>query len=64
MRLKWCPGYKRRNSDLIDNNNEDLSDVNESKRPLNSNRKRFTEVFNDAEFRDLINSLDLRGHLL
>jgi hypothetical protein len=56
MRLKWCSGYKGRNLDPINNNNEGLFDVNESRRPLNPNRKRFTEVFNDAEFRDLIDS--------
>jgi hypothetical protein len=53
MRLKWCSGYKGWNSDPIDNNSEDLFDVDELRRPLNSNRKRFTEVPNDAEFRDL-----------
>jgi hypothetical protein len=56
MRLKWCPGYKGRNLNPIDNDNEGLSDVNKLRRPLNSNRKRFIEVFNDAEFRDLIDS--------
>jgi hypothetical protein len=53
MRSKWCSRYKGRNSDLIDNNNEGLFDVNEPRRPLDLNRKRFTEVLNDAEFRDL-----------
>jgi hypothetical protein len=56
MRSKWCPGYKERNSNSINNNSEGLFDVNKPRRPLNSNRKRFTEVLNDAEFRDLINS--------
>jgi hypothetical protein len=56
MRSKWCSRYKERNSNPIDNNNEGLSDVNESKRPPDFNRKRFTEVSNDAEFRDLIDS--------
>jgi hypothetical protein len=50
MRSKWCPGYKERNLDFIDNNNEGLFDVDELRRSLNSNRKRFIEVFNDAEF--------------
>jgi hypothetical protein len=53
MRLKWYSGYKERNPDLIDNDNENLFDVNKPKRLLNPNRKRFTEVFNDVEFRDL-----------
>jgi Ca2+-binding EF-hand superfamily protein len=57
MRSKWCPGYKKRNLDFIDNNNEGLFDVDELRRSLDSNRKRFAEVFNDAEFRDLIDSL-------
>jgi hypothetical protein len=56
MRSKWCPGYKERNLDFIDNNNEGLFDVNELRRSLNFNRKRFIEISNDAEFRDLINS--------
>jgi hypothetical protein len=56
MRSKWCPGYKERNSDPIDNNNESLSDVNKPRRPLNLNRKRFIEIPNDAEFRDLTDS--------
>jgi hypothetical protein len=49
-------GYKERNPNSIDNNNEGLSDVDEPKRSLDSNRKRFTEISNDAEFRDLIDS--------
>jgi hypothetical protein len=53
MRLKWCSGYKERNLNPIDNNNEGLSDVDKSRRLLNPNRKRFTEISNDAEFRDL-----------
>jgi hypothetical protein len=61
VRLKWYPGYKERNSDLINNNSEGLSDVNEPRRPLNSNRKRFIEVFNDAEFRDLTDSFNSKG---
>jgi hypothetical protein len=56
MRSKWCSGYKGRNPDSIDNNNEGLSDVNEPRRPLDFNYKRFIEVFNDAEFRDLTDS--------
>jgi hypothetical protein len=56
MRLKWCSRYKERNSNSIDNNNEGLSDVDELKRPLNPKYKRFIEVFNDAEFRDLTDS--------
>jgi hypothetical protein len=56
MRSKWYPGYKERNSDPIDNNSEGLSDVDEPRRPSDPNRKRFTEVSNDAEFRDLIDS--------
>jgi hypothetical protein len=54
MRSKWYPRYKKRNSDLIDNNNEGLSDADKPRHPLNSNRKRFIEISNDAEFRDLI----------
>jgi hypothetical protein len=50
MRLKWYSGYKKRNSDPIDNNSEDLSDVNEPKHSLDFNRKRFIEIPNDAEF--------------
>jgi Ca2+-binding EF-hand superfamily protein len=57
MRLKWYSEYKGRNLNLIDNDNEGLFDVNELKRSLNFNCKRFTEISNDAEFRDLINSL-------
>jgi hypothetical protein len=63
MRLKWYSGCKERNSDPIDNNSEGLSDVDESKRPLNPNHKRFTEVFNDAEFRDLTDFSRLTGPL-
>jgi hypothetical protein len=56
MRLKWYPRYKERNPDSIDNDNEGLSNVDKSKRFLDFNRKRFIEIPNDAEFRDLINS--------
>jgi hypothetical protein len=61
MRSKWYSRYKGRNLNSINNNSEGLSDVDELKRLLDSNRKRFTEVFNDAEFRDLIDSPRLTG---
>jgi hypothetical protein len=56
VRSKWCPGYRGRNPDPIDNDSEGLSDADEPRRPSDSNRERFTEVLNDAEFRDLTDS--------
>jgi hypothetical protein len=53
VRSKWCPGYKGRNPDSINNDSEGLSDADEPRRPLDLNRERFIEVPNDAEFRDL-----------
>jgi hypothetical protein len=56
---KRCPGCGDRNPDPI-NDNDDLSDVNknlsESRRPPDPNRERFTQVPDDAEFRDLTES--------
>ena len=56
---KRCPGCGDRNPDPIDDN-DGLSDVNkdlsESRRPPDPNRERFTQVPDDAEFRDLTES--------
>jgi hypothetical protein len=50
---KWCPGYGDPNPDLINNKADNLSDVNKLRRPLNPKRERFTQVSENAEFRDL-----------
>ena len=54
---QWCPGCKDRNLDPIYNNSDGLSDADkesdEPRRPPDPNRERFTQVPNNAEFRDL-----------
>jgi hypothetical protein len=50
---KWCPGCRDPNPDLINNSADDLSDVNEFRRPLNPKHERFTQLSENAEFYDL-----------
>lgn len=57
---KWCPGCGGRNPEPIDHDTEGLSDTgNDSdgpRRPPDPHRERFTQIPDNADFRDLTES--------
>ena len=58
---KWCPGCGDRNPESINYNTEALFDIgndsDKQKHPPDPHRQRFTQIPDDAEFRDLTKSL-------